>query len=171
MSQHDQSWQASASLGPWHKGERILQQRLGVAERWTAKAAESSATLCPISIGCFGAQLPFLLLGQWMKLGLPGRLCLKAGGLCHSPIPRRCGLLRSLPLLIRWDTPANGSPVGILGIELHTRRRNRVNGIVTEMDQQGFSLTVEHSFGNCPQYIQTRQVCAPCHRPLHAIRR
>lgn len=49
-----------------------------------------------------------------------------------------------------------GGDVGVLGIDLGTRRRNRVNGIVTELDSAGFTIAVKESFGNCPQYIQRR---------------
>jgi predicted pyridoxine 5'-phosphate oxidase superfamily flavin-nucleotide-binding protein len=49
-----------------------------------------------------------------------------------------------------------GGDVGVLGIDLGTRRRNRVNGIVTQIDAAGFTVAVKESFGNCPQYIQRR---------------
>ena len=49
-----------------------------------------------------------------------------------------------------------GAPLGLLGIELETRRRNRLNGIVVEADRDGFSVQVQQSFGNCPKYIQAR---------------
>jgi hypothetical protein len=47
--------------------------------------------------------------------------------------------------------------LGFLGIELHTRRRNRVNGHVVAKDALGFDLEVDQSVGNCPQYIQGRE--------------
>jgi hypothetical protein len=49
-----------------------------------------------------------------------------------------------------------GAPVGALGLEFHTRRRNRVNGKI-EITSDGFAIRVDQSFGNCPQYIQARQ--------------
>jgi len=51
---------------------------------------------------------------------------------------------------------AVGAPVGLLGIELDTRRRNRMNGVVAAQDEHGFVVEVRQSFGNCPQYIQAR---------------
>jgi hypothetical protein len=62
-----------------------------------------------------------------------------------------------------WGDPlgttlATGSDIGLLGIELQTRRRNRINGIVTTIDLDGFEVQVQQSFGNCPQYIQARKV-------------
>ena len=48
--------------------------------------------------------------------------------------------------------------IGMLGIEFSTRRRNRANGYVTAFDKDGLHVHVEQSFGNCPKYIQARDV-------------
>ena len=51
----------------------------------------------------------------------------------------------------------DGAPVGGLGIELSTRRRNRINGRIENcINGEGFSIRVQQSFGNCPKYIQAR---------------
>jgi len=50
-----------------------------------------------------------------------------------------------------------GASIGLLGIEPHTRRRNRANGRVMALDGSGFGLRIEQSFGNCPKYIQARE--------------
>jgi uncharacterized protein len=49
-----------------------------------------------------------------------------------------------------------GAPVGMLGIDLATRRRNRANGTLRSIGPEGMTVAVTQSFGNCPQYIQTR---------------
>jgi predicted pyridoxine 5'-phosphate oxidase superfamily flavin-nucleotide-binding protein len=46
--------------------------------------------------------------------------------------------------------------VGILGIDFATRRRNRANGRISSRDAHAIGVTVDQSFGNCPQYIQLR---------------
>jgi predicted pyridoxine 5'-phosphate oxidase superfamily flavin-nucleotide-binding protein len=51
---------------------------------------------------------------------------------------------------------AVGAPVGLLGLQLETRRRNRMNGTITATGADGFTVAVDQSFGNCPQYIQAR---------------
>ena len=53
-----------------------------------------------------------------------------------------------------------GAQIGLLGIDLGTRRRNRLNGVVTRVDGAGFTVSVRQSFGNCPQYIQLRRAAA-----------
>ena len=55
------------------------------------------------------------------------------------------------------ETLGVGSPIGLLGIEPHTRRRNRLNGHVVRCDAAGFAVHVDQSFGNCPKYIQARK--------------
>jgi predicted pyridoxine 5'-phosphate oxidase superfamily flavin-nucleotide-binding protein len=61
----------------------------------------------------------------------------------------------------------DGAPVGGLGIELSTRRRNRVNGRIEDcVIGKGFSIRLQQSFGNCPKYIQARN-----ERPRHSSRR
>jgi predicted pyridoxine 5'-phosphate oxidase superfamily flavin-nucleotide-binding protein len=50
---------------------------------------------------------------------------------------------------------AVGAEVGLLGLDFTTRRRNRANGRLTAVDD-GLTVRIAQSFGNCAQYIQTR---------------
>lgn len=52
----------------------------------------------------------------------------------------------------------SGSDVAFLGIDLATRRRNRANGVILDVSAGGFTARIQQSFGNCPKYIQRRQV-------------
>ena len=50
-----------------------------------------------------------------------------------------------------------GHAVGFLGLEFHSRRRNRLNGNFQKHENaEHMSIKVGHSFGNCPKYIQLR---------------
>ena len=68
-----------------------------------------------------------------------------------------CAVLKhnvsSVPYMYCADpiTLKEGSPVGCLGLEQHTRRRNRVNGHVRAWDAASgeLLLTVDQSFGEC----------------------
>jgi len=144
---------------PWHAGERTLQERLGVAERMDVVGRRVIRDFMPDQHRTFYRQLPFIVVGAvdadgavWATL-LEGR-----PGFMSSPDPR---VLRIDSRAAPGDPTSGamdiGAPIGLLGIELHTRRRNRMNGRVTQRDGRGFEVTVEHSFGNCPQYIQARQ--------------
>lgn len=51
-----------------------------------------------------------------------------------------------------------GSAVGMLGIDFRTRRRNRANGIVGAADAGYLRIGIKQSFGNCPKYINVRDI-------------
>ena len=50
-----------------------------------------------------------------------------------------------------------GDPLGMVVIDFDTRRRLRVNGIVTSARASVVRLRVRETFGNCIKYIQRRQ--------------
>ena len=144
---------------PWHAGEKQLQQRAGVAERMEQFGRKVIRDHLPEQHRDFYRQLPFVLLGSVDAEGRPWASILEGPpGFAHSPEPR---LLRLDSHLQPGDPAAAalsaGAAVGLLGIELHTRRRNRLNGHIRQADQQGLTLEVEQAFGNCPKYIQLRQ--------------
>jgi len=104
----------------------------------------------------FFAMLPFVLLGAHDGSLVP-RASILVGrpGFVRSPDAKTLRI-DALPAEPLRDALAVGTPVGLLGIQLETRRRNRVNGTVASVDERGFVVQVEQSFGNCPQYIQAR---------------
>ena len=142
---------------PWHAGEKQLQVHVGIAERMEVLGRKVIRREMPDQHRTFYEQLPFMLYGAVDADGNPWASILEGPpGFAHSPTP---GALQfsSLP---GADDPAQlteGAAIGLLGIELHTRRRNRLNGRVGAMTASGFDVAVEQSFGNCPQYIQLRQ--------------
>ncbi|MEO5794418.1 MAG: pyridoxamine 5'-phosphate oxidase family protein [Rhodoferax sp.] len=143
----------------FHAGERAVQQRAGVAERMAEVGPRVIRSFMPDQHRDFFAQLPFVVLGSVDALGQPWASVLaQPPGFIQSPDAAR---LRVRALPAASDPLARnlveGAPIGMLGIEPHTRRRNRVNGRVTALDGSGFGLAVEQSFGNCPKYIQARE--------------
>ncbi len=142
---------------PWHAGERQLQAQVGVAERMEEFGRKVIRTWMPDQHRQFYQQLPFMLYGAVDADGRPWASVLEGEpGFAHSPEPTQLHF-DSLPAA---DDPAQlqaGAAIGLLGIELHTRRRNRLNGHIGNLGATGFDLTVDQSFGNCPQYIQLRQ--------------
>lgn len=144
---------------PWHAGEQQLQAHAGVAQRMADMGRRVIRDHMPEQHRAFYRQLPFVLLGTVDAEGRPWASVLEGPvGFAHSPDPR---LLR-LDALPQAGDPAaaaltDGAAVGLLGIELHSRRRNRLNGQVVARDGHGLGIAVEQTFGNCPQYIQLRQ--------------
>jgi hypothetical protein len=142
---------------PWHEGERAVQQRLGFAESAEQRGRNIRAFM-PDQHRVFFAQLPFAVLGALDRAGDPWATILSGPpGFLSSPDPT---MLEIGAPPLEDDPAAEGVAVGkrvaLLGIELPTRRRNRMNGRVIELDASGFTVAVEQSFGNCPQYIQRR---------------
>lgn len=148
---------------PWHEGERALQRSIGMEEALADVGTKVVRPYLTEQHRDFFPLLPFAVLGTvdstgdvWatVRAGRPGFL--------SSPDPQRLDLaIRPEP----WD-PAeagigNGLPVGLLGIDLTTRRRNRLNGPVLDRTARGFSIGVGQSFGNCPKYITLRSTPLP----------
>ncbi len=145
---------------PFHAGELAVQQRLGIAERVLGIGQRVVRTFMLEQHRQFYAQLPFVLVGSVDEQQRPwASVLVGEPGFIQSPDERR---LTFAVRPVRGDPLAEGlkpgSPLGFLGIELHTRRRNRVNGRVSRVSEQGFELDVEQTVGNCPQYIQGREM-------------
>ena len=148
---------STVSSSPFHAGEIAIQQQLGVAERMAQFGSQVVRDYLPEQHRQFYAQLPFIVLASVDAEGNPWASLLEGEpGFASSPEPT----LLDLSVLLSEQDPARagwqaGAAVGLLGIELHTRRRNRVNGVLYSKGQ-GLQLKVDHAFGNCPQYIQAR---------------
>ncbi|ROZ79601.1 pyridoxamine 5'-phosphate oxidase family protein [Ramlibacter sp. WS9] len=143
----------------FHEGETALQERTGVRARLADAGPRVIRDHMPDQHREFFAQLPFLVAGTVDAQGQPWASVLAgAPGFVTSPDPKRLDV-RAQPLSHEplSENLAAGAPIGLLGIEPHTRRRNRMNGHVSRFDDSGFSVVVEQSFGNCPKYIQARR--------------
>jgi predicted pyridoxine 5'-phosphate oxidase superfamily flavin-nucleotide-binding protein len=118
----------------------------------------------------FFPLLPYLFTATLDAAGGPmASMLWGPAGFVHSPDPATLRL-DALPAAEDPAAPgfAAGSPIGLLGLDLSTRRRNRANGRVAARDGTGITVAVEQSFGNCAQYIQTR-TATPHTRPAQAV--
>jgi uncharacterized protein len=149
---------SESSSSPFHRGELAIQKQLGVADRLASFARKVVRNYLTEQHQTFFRQLPFVVAASVDNYGYPA-VTLLAGkpGFMHSPDPSCLQIDRTPdrtdPVLAGW-TP--GNPVGLLGIELLTRRRNRLNGKLTLGENGVLHVRVGQSFGNCPQYIQSR---------------
>ncbi|MRW84895.1 pyridoxamine 5'-phosphate oxidase [Pseudoduganella sp. FT26W] len=57
-----------------------------------------------------------------------------------------------------WANMTPGADLGMLFIELGSRRRYRVNGSVLRLDQHGAEIAIYEAYPNCPKYIQRRHL-------------
>ncbi|SCB60722.1 hypothetical protein GA0061105_112110 [Rhizobium aethiopicum] len=166
------------AASPWHEGELAMQRSIGVVERMDGPGRNFIRKAMPEQHRAFFPMLPFVVLGAvdakgdvWatVRAGRPGFM--------SSPEPEALDVdMQRDP-----DDPAdagmeNGDAIALLGIQLETRRRNRLNGVIRRTNAEAFRLRVGQSFGNCPQYIQPRSAAfvrdpdmPTAIRPLHFV--
>lgn len=150
-------WQKVES--PFHPGEQAIQAKLGGRDRMETLGRRMIREFLPEQHRRFYAQLSYVLVGTVDAEGNPwASILVGQPGFISTPSERSLHIA-ALPL---WGDPlvdnlAVGTNIGFLGIELHTRRRNRVNGVVSAIGPEGFDVSVDQTFGNCPKYIQARQ--------------
>jgi ferredoxin-NADP reductase/predicted pyridoxine 5'-phosphate oxidase superfamily flavin-nucleotide-binding protein len=147
-------------ISPFHEGEKALQSKVGKRDAMESFAPRVIRSYLPEQHQAFYKQLPFLVVGSVDAQGWPWASILPGTpGFMNSPTATTLDIntpvLSGDPL---QESISLGSPLGLLGIEIPSRRRNRLNARISAVKQQGFSLKVDQAFGNCPQYIQTRDI-------------
>ncbi|WP_206997977.1 2Fe-2S iron-sulfur cluster-binding protein [Trinickia mobilis] len=151
--------QENDTASPWHAGELALQQRAGVVRQMDGLGRRNVRDHLIDQHREFYPLIPFVALGTvdaegdvWATLlaGEPGFL--------QAPTPHalRVNAMRD-PRDPACAGIYEGAAIALIGVELHTRRRNRLNGVVRDSSEQGFDIGVRQSFGNCNHYIQARR--------------
>lgn len=146
-------------MSAFHAGEQAIQQRAGFGDLVETVGQRFIRDAMPEQHRQFFAQLPFALLGVIDAQGHP-RAGVLAGapGFLSAPDDRhldvRAGVVIGEGVVEGWGP---GASFGLLGIEAQTRRRNRLNGVVAQIEGVRRRLRVMQSFGNCPKYIHPRR--------------
>lgn len=144
---------------PFPEASVEIQERIGVAAELDAIGRRVIRPYMPEQHRAFFQKLPYLLIGSVSSDGQPwASMLVGKPGFISSPSPAEL-LISSTPL--KGDPLAgnleSGAEVGVLGIEPTTRRRNRANGHIVSAEPGQLRIEVSQSFGNCPQYIQSRE--------------
>lgn len=145
---------------PWHEGELTLQRSVGAVDMMASVGQRQLArTWMPDQHREFYAQLPFVVLGAVDRQGdVWATLRTGQPGFMNSPDPQTLHInLEPEPNDPAQEGMGEGDAIGMLGIELHTRRRNRMNGVVRRQLAPGLEIAVSQAYGNCPRYINLRQ--------------
>ena len=165
---------------PFHQGEQSVQSRIGVREQAESLGRRTIRDHMPTQYQEFYQALPYLLVGHVDAAGNPWASWLshqaQEGDAAVMDVEDARQFSLSLdaihpmdPLRDALDRP---TPIGLLGIDLSNRRRNRMSAVLTgeppgrvdkkpgRVDKKPGRVrgTVRQAFGNCPQYIQTRAV-------------
>src|SRR6476660_1884017 len=162
---HDRGTIMTRTTSPFHAGEQTIQSLACVRDRIELRGRAVIRDYMPEQHRAFFAALPFMVVGLADQNGHPWATTLSGPpGFMNSAD-------ENLLTIKAWLDPGDplhsrirdGAPVGGLGIEFSTRRRNRINGRIENcIIGEGFSIRVQQSFGNCPKYIQARN-----ERPQH----
>ena len=144
---------------PFHKGEHEIQQRLGVRHQMERFGRKVIRDYMPKQHQDFYQQLPFIFVAHADKKGWPwASIVLNPPGFIRATTDKTLNVQAvPIPGDPLQHALTENTPVGLLGIELTTRRRNRLSGRIQSIDSTGFTINIEQAFGNCPQYIQTRK--------------
>ena len=160
---------AVPTTSPFHAGEQTIQSLAGVRDRMELRGRAVIRDYMPEQHRAFFAGLTFMVVGLADQNGHPWATTLSGpAGFMNSEE-------ENLLAVKAWPDSGDplysclrdGASIGGLGIELSTRRRNRINGRIEScVVGEGFSIRIQQSFGNCPKYIQARN-----ERPRHPSRR
>jgi len=150
---------ARARQGPYHSGEREVQRRAGLRE----EAERIGRMVSPYLTDPVARLMADHRMAVAATLDRDARVWASvltgpAGFL--RPVDERLMLIEQHP---RTTDPlsrnlASPGPLGLLAIDLSTRRRLRFNGRALHDPVRGIFLSVEQVYGNCPKYIQARRL-------------
>jgi hypothetical protein len=149
----------TGATSPFHAGEQTIQRHAGVHDRIALKGRAIIRDYMPEQHRAFFAALPFMVVALADQNGHPWATTLS------GPPGFMKSANENLLTIKAWLDPGDplhscirdDVPIGGLGIEFSTRRRNRINGRIENcVIGEGFSIRIQQSFGNCPKYIQAR---------------
>lgn len=145
---------------PFHSGELAVQEKTGERDRAILNS-RAIGSIIPPGARAFVAVQRYCVVGSvspagsvWASFvtGEPGFASTDAAG---SSVTLRLPELRGSQVPPLSEVQA-GDHLGALFIDLATRRRLRVNGVVRELTTSSLQLQVGEAFPNCPKYIQRR---------------
>ena len=149
-------------LDVYHAGEVAVQERIGEREVAVRRASIVGVRLASGARGFLEQQGVAAVAAEapdgsvWVSFW-----CGAAGFLRSDETGEYVSFAAALDLTAEGDPVRNlvraGNPLGMVVIDLSTRRRLRINGVVNRVDSAGFGLQVRETLGNCPKYIQRRQ--------------
>jgi len=167
----------SSTPSPFHSGEQWVQSKLGVREQMERFGRRVIRDHMPDQHREFYQKMPYIFVGHADSNGWPwASILFGEPGFMQTPSGKQLNIKAQVTLgdplgktlheeLNNSDASpralAAGVPLGLLGVELSTRRRNRLAGRAIQISETGIEINIDQSFGNCPQYIQSRSWSLP----------
>ena len=157
MPRDQEGWPLDSS--PFHAGECAIQDRLGISGRMEHFGRRIIRPYLPEQHRQFYPLLSLITVGHLDSQGWPWASFItgKQGFITSPDRTHLTFAARPHPSDPLARSLAEDLPLGFVGLEFTTRRRNRANGRISKLTEDGFEFHVAQSFGNCPQYIHTRR--------------
>lgn len=138
----------------WHEGELEIQRRAGVRTMADRVARIIGAEIPPVAAAFVAAQ-PFVIVSTADASGQPTASLLGGPpGFASARDDRTLTITPAFGHDVFADVEASGM-IGLLAIDLATRRRMRVNGTAVRRGDS-IVVTAREVYSNCPQYIRPR---------------
>ncbi len=151
--------QSNFGTSPFHKGEQALQQAAGVRAKMEAIGQSFIRDHMPEQHSQFYQQLPYLFVSTLDNDNRPwAHILYGESGFISAPSNKQLSVKLNPQSFTILKSQGAGSAVGLLGIVLDTRRRNRASTQLVSIDENKMELAVKQTFGNCPKYIHPRQL-------------
>lgn len=146
--------------GPFHEGELALQQATGEREVGAANGRIIADQILPGAVGFIGRQELAVVAsidagGQpWASALIGPAGSFAVANLARLTLARAAGRPDD-PL---WANLRSDARVGLIFIEVASRKRYRVNGRTPDPGADPLVVDVEETLGNCPKYITRRHL-------------
>ncbi|GHD89823.1 pyridoxamine 5'-phosphate oxidase family protein [Streptomyces naganishii] len=148
-----------AGDGIYHAGSRAVQDRVGVREAADHVGRSVGRGIRPVAAAFLELQ-PLLVAGAADPA---------TGAVWAAPLTGAPGFVRATgphTMSVTGGVPADdplaralaapGTYTGTIALDPRTRRRMRLNGVLTPT-RAGFSIEADQVFSNCPKYLQRRE--------------
>jgi len=161
MKTSEVNWDDCCCDGPFHEGECKVQKRVG-EEHIAKRTGQIISDRIPGRAIEFVNKQPMVITSSidkdkniWTSIlvGNPGFVT----ALDEQNVQINLSKLVSSKLDLFWENIRENTNIGMLFIELTTRKRLRVNGMVS-LSNENINVSVEQAYPNCPKYIQRREI-------------
>lgn len=145
-------------VNSWHQGELSVQKRAGTAQKMAEIGPKFIREFMPQQHRDFFQSLSMIYIGYSdSKSETRASLLFGEPGFITSSSETTLQINTQYSLNDFNNNHLNvGDRVGLLGIEFISKRRNRLNVIITDINQKNIQVKVLQSYGNCPKYIQPK---------------
>lgn len=152
-------------VNSWHQGELSMQEKAGTKQKMAEIGPKFIREYMPLQHREFFQSLSMIFIAYSdpksetyasVLFGIPGFI--------DSPSETQLVINTQYSLNnFHHDLLNVGGRIGLLGIEFASKRRNRLNAIITEINQKNIKIKVLQSYGNCPKYIQPKTLVTNPH--------